>query len=155
MFRNYPGITLEPALGTKEDKIEHLSSYAHVVLTSAKQVISRRRKNGNVYKMSKNEKCTCKACKNTVFHCKICKFVGFLLLSSLWLLKLPNREFKIYDATVAKTSLKIASSSFSVYRWFSRYVIAAMLVDENKRFLINSFCSSTSNCTLQHCYLCP
>ena len=41
------------------------------------------------------------------------------------------------------------------YRWFSRYVIAAMLVDENKRFLISSFCSSTSNCTLQHCYLCP
>ena len=40
-------------------------------------------------------------------------------------------------------------------RWFSRYVIAAMLVDENKRFLISSFCSSTSNCTLQHCYLCP
>ena len=27
-------------------------------------------------KMSKNEKCTCKACKNTVFHCQICKFVG-------------------------------------------------------------------------------
>ena len=25
-------------------------------------------------------------------------------------------------------------------RWFSRYVIAAMLVDENKRFLISSFC---------------
>ena len=41
------------------------------------------------------------------------------------------------------------------YRWFSRYVIAAMLVDEKKRFLISSFCSSTSNCTLQHCYLCP
>ena len=40
-------------------------------------------------------------------------------------------------------------------RWFSRYVIAAMLVDENKRFLISYFCSSTSNCTLQHCYLCP
>ena len=40
-------------------------------------------------------------------------------------------------------------------RWFSRYVIAAMLVDENKRFLISSFCSSTSNCTLQHCYRCP
>ena len=29
------------------------------------------------------------------------------------------------------------------YRWFSRYVIAAMLVDKN-RFLITSFCSSTS-----------
>ena len=25
------------------------------------------------------------------------------------------REFKIFDATVAKTSLKIASSSFSIY----------------------------------------
>ena len=24
------------------------------------------------------------------FHCQICKFVGFLLLSSLWLRKLPN-----------------------------------------------------------------
>ena len=37
------------------------------------------------------------------------------------------------------------------------YIIAAMLVDENKKFLISSFCSSTSNnyCTLQHCYLCP
>ena len=28
---------------------------------------------------------------------------------------LKYREFKIYDATVAKTSLKIASSSFSIY----------------------------------------
>ena len=37
---------------------------------------------------------------------------------------------------------------------FSRYVIAAMLVDENKTSLISSFCSSTSNCTLQHCHLC-
>ena len=36
--------------------------------------------------------------------------------SSAW--RLPKwliREFKIYDATVAKTSLKIASSSFSIY----------------------------------------
>ena len=36
-------------------------------------------------------------------------------------------------------------------RWFSRYVIAAMLMDENKRFLINSFCSSTSNCSIVIC----
>ena len=28
---------------------------------------------------------------------------------------LASREFKIYDATVAKTSLKITSSSFSIY----------------------------------------
>ena len=40
-------------------------------------------------------------------------------------------------------------------RWFSRDVISAMLVEENKRFLISSFCSSTSYCTLQHCYLFP
>ena len=89
MCSNYPGIKLEPALGTLEDKIEHLSSYAHVVHTTAKQVISRRRTNENVFKMSKDEICTCKACKNTVFNCQICKFVGFLLPSSSWLLKLP------------------------------------------------------------------
>ena len=77
MCSNYPGIKLEPALGTQEDKIEHLSSYAHVVHTTAKQVISRRRKNENVCEMSKDEKCTCKACKDTVFHCQICTFVGF------------------------------------------------------------------------------
>ena len=38
----------------------------------------------------------------------------FSLPSMSCLLKLNNREFKIYDATVAKTSLKIASSSFSI-----------------------------------------
>ena len=66
---------------------------AHDVHTTAKQVISRRRKNENEYKMSKTENCTCKACKNTVFHCQICKFVGFLLPSSSWLLiiKLSNK----------------------------------------------------------------
>ena len=42
-------------------------------------------------------------------HCFL--VLALLLLSSL----LPIREFKIYDATVAKTSLKIASSSFSIY----------------------------------------
>ena len=39
-------------------------------------------------------------------------------------------------------------------RWFSRDVIVAMLVDENKRCLISTFCLSTSNCTLRHCYPC-
>ena len=66
-----------------QDKIEHLSSYAHVVHTTAKKVISRHRKNEDVFKMSKDEKCTCKACKNTVFHCQICKSVVFLFPS--WL----------------------------------------------------------------------
>ena len=69
-----------------QDKIEHLSAQLQ------KKVISRLRKNENVFKMSKDEKCTCKACKNTVFHCQICKFLEFLLLSSSWLLKLPSLE---------------------------------------------------------------
>ena len=89
MCSNYPGIKLEPALQRLEDKIEHLSSYAHVVLTTVKQVISRRRKNENVCGMSKNEKCTCKGCKSIVFHCQICKFVTLLLPLSSWLCKLP------------------------------------------------------------------
>ena len=40
------------------------------------------------------------------------------------------------------------------YSWISRYVIATMLEDENKRFLICSFCSSTNNCTLQLSVIC-
>ena len=72
----------------------NLSSYADVVHTTAKQVISRHRKNEKVFKMSKDEKCTCKACKNTVFHCQTCKFVGFLLPSSSWLFKLPNKHWR-------------------------------------------------------------
>ena len=72
------------------DIIEHLSSYAHVIHTTAKKVISHHRKNENVFKMSKDAKCTCKACKNTVFQCQICKFLGFLLPSSSWLLELPS-----------------------------------------------------------------
>ena len=50
MCSGYPGIKLEPALGTQEDKIEHLSSYAHVVHSTAKQAILGRRKNDNVLK---------------------------------------------------------------------------------------------------------
>ena len=76
MCSNYPRIQLEPAL-QRSGKIQHLSSYAHVVHTTAKQVISRRGKNENVCEMYKNEKCTCKACKTTVFSCQICEFVTF------------------------------------------------------------------------------
>ena len=59
---------------------------------------------------------------------------------------------KLYDHNDS-SSLSHSKTLTAIKRWFSRYVIAAMLVDENKRFLISSFCSSTSNCTLQHCYL--
>ena len=71
-------------LGQKRTKL----NICHHMLTSSTQ-LQNRSKNENVFKMSKDEKCTCKACKNTVFHCQICKFVGFLLPSSSWLLKLP------------------------------------------------------------------
>ena len=50
-----------------------------VLTATANKVISRHRKNENVFKMSKDKTCTCKACKNTIFHCQICKFVGFSL----------------------------------------------------------------------------
>ena len=43
---------------------------------------------------------------------------------------------------------------YSLYRWFSRYVIAAMLVDDKQRSLISSFCLSTSICSFHHWYLC-
>ena len=52
---NNSGTKLEPALQRQEDNIEHLSSYAHVNHTTAKQVILSRRKNENVSEM-KNEK---------------------------------------------------------------------------------------------------
>ena len=110
MCSNCLGVKLEPALGTLEDRIEHLSSYAYVVHTTAKQVISRRRKNENVFKMSKDEKCTCKACKNTVFHCQVCKFVGFLLPWSSWFLKLPD-----IDRQLGRIQLRLSSGIGSIY----------------------------------------
>ena len=78
-------------------RLEHKKSklnICHHMLTSSTQlqnrsfrVVERTRTSS---KCQKIKKCTCKACKNTVFHCQICKFGGFLLLSSSWLLQLPN-----------------------------------------------------------------
>ena len=99
-------------------------NWAFVIICSrrphnCKQVISRRRKNENVFKMSKDEKCTCKACKTTVFHCQRCKFVGFLLTSSSWLLKLPiiNRN----ERAVSKRYLL-------VYFVFSTYYLPCIKI---------------------------
>ena len=75
-----------------------------------------------------------------------------------WTTKISFDAFDLRnDGCLASVKTKTISHAqyLMANRWFSRYVIAAMLVDENKRFLISSFCSSTSNCTLQHCYLCP
>ena len=67
---------------------------------------------------------------------------------------LGDRSFSMAAPHVwSSLPIFIRRATSVINRWFSRYVIAAMLVDENKRFLISSFCSSTSNCTLQHCYL--
>ena len=59
------------------------------LLTSSTQLRNRSFHVVERTRTSKDEKFTCKACKNTVFHWQICKFVGVLLLSSSWLLKLP------------------------------------------------------------------
>ena len=108
MCSNYPGIKLEPALGTKKDKIEHLSSYAQVVHTTTKHVISRRRKNENVYKMSKNEKCTCEACKNIVFHCQIWKSVGFFVYNKYRLLHVMSTTyFHVFFSSTCKPFIPI------------------------------------------------
>ena len=77
-------------LGHRKTKL----NICHHMLTSSTQlqnrsfhVVERTRMST---KCEKNEKCTCKACKNTVFHCQLCKFVGFLLPLSSWLLKLST-----------------------------------------------------------------
>ena len=70
-----------------------------------------------------------------------------------------DKDVNIIQSCLNEDLLNISkwliANKLTLNRWFSRYVIAAMLVDEKKRFLISSFCSFTSNCTLQHCYLCP
>ena len=70
-----------------------------------------------------------------------------------------SHSFAAFTPSISDTSatrVKIPyTRAFHEVMWFSRYVIAAMLVDGNKRFLISSFCFSTSICTLQHCCLCP
>ena len=48
---------------------KYLSSYAHDVHITAKQVISRRGKDENGSETYKDENCSCKACKTFVFHC--------------------------------------------------------------------------------------
>ena len=101
-----------------QDKIEHLSSYAHVVHTTAKKVISRHRKNEDVFKMSKDEKCTCKACKNTVFHCQICKSVGFLLPSWLRRTHFFLQIWKPQFLSVVQFSFDNCHSPFSPTTFF-------------------------------------
>ena len=103
MCCNYPGITLEPALGTyKKTKI----NICHDKLTSSTQlqnrsfhVVERTRTSS---KCQKTKNARAKRAKNTVFHCQICKFVTFLLLSSSWLLKLSSETLNFGIKQVKK-----------------------------------------------------
>ena len=64
-------------LGHREDKIEHLSLYVHVVCTTAKQVISLRGKNENVCEMSKMKNARAKRAKVLFFIVKYANLWGF------------------------------------------------------------------------------
>ena len=68
---------MEPALGKLGEKIEHLSSYAHVVHTTAKQVISRRTKNEKVFEMSKMKNTRAKPVQLMFFIVKYANLWGF------------------------------------------------------------------------------
>ena len=54
--------------------------------------------------------------------------------------------FTLFDKAPSKGQARciwpgeVGDGGIYSYTWFSRYVIAAMLVDKNKRFLISSFC---------------
>ena len=69
----------------------HLKMYAHVLHTTAKQVISRRRKNENIRaKCQKKKTARAKRAKILFFIVKYENLLGFLLPSSSWLLKLHS-----------------------------------------------------------------
>ena len=59
------------------DRIEHLSSYAHVVHTTAKQVISRRRRTRTSSKCQKMKNARAKRAKILVFTTKYANLWGF------------------------------------------------------------------------------
>ena len=82
-------------LGQKKTKL----NICHHMLTSSTQLQNRSfhvAERTRTSSKCQDEKCTCKACKNAVYLCQICKFMGFLLPSSSWLLKLPIGHFGKY-----------------------------------------------------------
>ena len=100
--------------------------------------------------MSKNERCTCKTCKNTVFHCQIRKFATFVLPSSSWLLKLPKGWFSYnpryrfdrrcqfkkwsydwddYMRTLQKRSLMPAAIGATAIAWIARVLSGRLVAD--------------------------
>ena len=81
MFSNYPGIKLEPVLQMWGDKIKDLLSYAHVVHTTAKKVISHHGKNKNAFEMCKNEKMHLQKHCSSLSNMQICDvLVTFIIV---------------------------------------------------------------------------
>ena len=64
------------------------------MLTSSTQMQNRSlhiaERTGMSAKCEKNDECTCKACKTTIFRRQVWNLVTFSLPSSSWLLKLPS-----------------------------------------------------------------
>ena len=91
----------------------------HHMLTSSTQlqnslfhVVERTRMSTNC---QKNEKGTCKACKNTVFHCQICKFEGVYV------------AVLVVVALSSLTRPFTAASVFIAYFWFLLIVRSMMI----------------------------
>ena len=86
-------------LGHKKTKLNichHMLTLSTQLQNRSFDVVERTRTSSKCQKM-KNARAVC---KNPVFHRQICKFVGFLLPSSSWLLKLP-----IINSTRATTQV--------------------------------------------------
>ena len=89
-------------------------------LSTVKQIISRRQKDKNVFKMLtlfvfwKHEKCRCKACaiKLWVFHYLLCKFVIFLSTSSSWFLQLLKTTWRKLHNTKQKEKTNRKQNQF-------------------------------------------
>ena len=119
----YPIIKLEPTPQRWEDKIRYLSSYAHVVHTTVKQVISRRGKIENGCEMSKLK------WKTIIFHCQICKCVVFLLPFSSWSL-ISSLLFSLWRQLknlLENSNQKLPNNLNNSYEKISLCVIATTL----------------------------
>ena len=82
--------------------------------------------------MYKSEKCKCKACVTTVFHCQICKLLTFILPPySWWMVKLPivegeQRWYQTCQLAVGK---------------ITRYFRESQILLHNNTFLSKSYLS--------------
>ena len=74
MSFNYLGVKLEPLFQKLENKFEHLSSYAHVVHTTAVHVISRRRRTTTSLKCPKMKNARAKRTKLLFFVVKYANY---------------------------------------------------------------------------------